>query len=162
MNHALMVDLNTRLSQALGAPVQLELARVPSGIGFREFADTLRPGNGQSSVSYALPWVAVLASSGCAAVGVDIEPLDRPVDPGIARFVLAPGESDADLLTLWTLKEAAYKADPSSRDFTEYTTSPGRCLTPAGQTLRTTTLTHNDLRISVAVCPHPKETDEPD
>ena len=106
------------------------------------------------SVSYALPWVAALGAD-CAAVGVDIEPVDRAVDERVARFVRAEGEPPLDLLTLWTIKEAAYKADPVSRDFTAYVVTGDTCRTPSGALLRIATLTHRGLRISVAVLPDP-------
>lgn len=146
------------LGAELGADLSLRLARVPRHQDFRAVAAEMGATPEQaSSVSYALPWVAVLTAGDGSAVGVDIEPLDRAVDSRIARFVRAPGETEPDLLTLWTIKEAAYKVEPSSRDFTEYRVTQGACRTPSGSTLRTTTLTHDGLRISVAINQQPKE-----
>jgi hypothetical protein len=150
--------LDGRLSVALGVPVCLRLVEVPEGVDFREFADTIGTMSPVRSVSYSLPWAAVLSAARCHSVGVDIESLDRRVDERIARFVRARGESAHDQLTLWTIKEAAYKADPSSRDFTDYLVTPGSCLTPSGKTLRTATITHDGLRISVAVHVKDKES----
>lgn len=152
------VGLDDILGAELGAALSLRLARVPQHKDFREVASALgATRDPATSVSYALPWVAVLAAGDGSVVGVDIEPLDRVVDPRIARFVRAPGESEPDLLTLWTIKEAAYKVDSSSRDLTEYRVTAGACRTPSGNTLRTTTLTHQGLRISVAINQQPKE-----
>ncbi len=150
--------LDGRLSVALGVPVCLRLVEVPAGADFREFADTIGTLSSVRSVSYSLPRVAVLSAARCHSVGVDIESLDRRVDERISRFVRAPGEPEHDLMTLWTIKEAAYKADPSSRDFTDYLVTSGSCLTPSGKRLRTATLTHDGLRISVAAHIKDKES----
>jgi acyl carrier protein len=57
--------------------------------------------------------------SGVAGVGVDVE-LDRLPDPRIARLFLTASERawvadrPAELLRLWTVKEALFKADPGN------------------------------------------------
>ena len=69
---------------------------------------------------------AVGAPSGCAAgIGIDLELL-RPVDARAARFFLTAAERAwverlpsarraVELLRLWTIKEALFKADPLNR-----------------------------------------------
>ena len=147
-------SLQARLSTRLAARVNLVLTQAPAGRDFHEVGASLRPRGRMRSVSYALPWVAALGAD-CAAVGVDIEPVDRAVDGRVARFVRAEGEPLLDLLTLWTIKEAAYKADPVSRDFTAYVVTGDSCHSPSGKRLRIATLTHQVLRISAAVLPDP-------
>jgi hypothetical protein len=55
-----------------------------------------------------------------AGVGVDLEGW-REIEPGTARYFLRPGE-DGDLLHLWTVKEALFKATPANAGvvFTDY------------------------------------------
>lgn len=53
---------------------------------------------------------AVLLDGPARGVGVDLEH-DRPVRPGMARFYLSDAEVTSDLLRLWTVKEAMFKAD---------------------------------------------------
>ncbi len=62
--------------------------------------------------------VVVQVDGGQAGVGVDYEPW-RVVDPRTARFFLGPHErerarGEADLLRLWTVKEALWKATPQN------------------------------------------------
>jgi acyl carrier protein len=80
-----------------------------------------------------------------AGVGVDIEP-ERPVDPRTARFFLTGPERDwlsavdagrrgGELLRLWTVKEALFKADPANRGTTlahYQTRDPAAPAGPAG------------------------------
>jgi acyl carrier protein len=56
---------------------------------------------------------AVLLAGPGAGVGVDLEH-DRTVQPRMARFYLRDAEVGADLLRLWTVKEAMFKADPDN------------------------------------------------
>lgn len=53
---------------------------------------------------------AVLLDGPARGVGVDLEH-DRAVPPGMARFYLSDAEVSGDLLRLWTVKEAMFKAD---------------------------------------------------
>lgn len=53
---------------------------------------------------------AVLLGGPGGGVGVDLEH-DRTVRPRMARFYLRDDEVGADLLRLWTVKEAMFKAD---------------------------------------------------
>jgi acyl carrier protein len=55
---------------------------------------------------------AVLVGGSAAGVGVDLE--DQPVPPAAARFYLRDDEPHDDLLRLWTVKEAMFKADPAN------------------------------------------------
>lgn len=55
--------------------------------------------------------VAARCDGDQAGVGVDLE--GRAVDPRTARFFLRPGEH-GDLLRLWTVKEALFKATPAN------------------------------------------------
>ena len=56
--------------------------------------------------------VAARCDGDQAGVGVDLEGW-RAVDPRTARFFLRPGEQ-GDLLRLWTVKEALFKATPGN------------------------------------------------
>jgi acyl carrier protein len=56
---------------------------------------------------------AVLAGGPAAGVGVDLEH-DRPMHTAMARFYLRDDEPRDDLLRLWTVKEAMFKADPDN------------------------------------------------
>ncbi|MEW1862311.1 phosphopantetheine-binding protein [Streptomyces sp. NBC_00669] len=56
---------------------------------------------------------AVLVGGSAAGVGVDLEH-DQPVRPATARFYLRDDEPHDDLLRLWTVKEAMFKADPAN------------------------------------------------
>jgi acyl carrier protein len=59
---------------------------------------------------------AVLLDGPAAGIGVDLEH-DRPVSPRMARFYLHDDElTQQDLLRLWTVKEAMFKADPGNHD----------------------------------------------
>jgi phosphopantetheinyl transferase len=70
--------------------------------------------------------VAVGGPAALDGIGVDLE-RDRPVRPEAARFfltddeqawarALSPGEQRRQLLRLWTVKEALFKADPENQD----------------------------------------------
>jgi 4'-phosphopantetheinyl transferase EntD len=65
-----------------------------------------------------------------AGVGIDLEPV-RPVRPGAVRFFLTPAERpwleavpaaehEVELIRLWTVKEAVFKADPANEGATTY------------------------------------------
>jgi acyl carrier protein len=56
---------------------------------------------------------AVLVGGAAAGVGVDLEH-DQPVPSAGARFYLHDDEPHDDLLRLWTVKEAMFKADPAN------------------------------------------------
>jgi acyl carrier protein len=56
---------------------------------------------------------AVLLGGPAAGVGVDLEH-DQPVSLAAARFYLRDDEPHDDLLRLWTVKEAMFKADPAN------------------------------------------------
>jgi len=58
-------------------------------------------------------------STGLSGIGVDYE--SRPPSPGSAAHFLAPAErgvrrTPSELLRLWTIKEACFKADPGNSD----------------------------------------------
>lgn len=76
---------------------------------------------GDVAIAVALP-----VNENAAGLGVDLE-LDRPVRRGLARLIcdareqawlddVSPDLRDAELLRLWTAKEALYKADPAQGD----------------------------------------------
>ena len=94
---------------------------------------------------------ALVAAVAGAARAQDVDPLDATAFAArnVTRLALL------DLLTLWTIKEAAYKADPVCRDFTAYVVTGDSCHSPSGKRLRIATLTHQGLRISAAVLPDP-------
>jgi acyl carrier protein len=56
---------------------------------------------------------AVLVGGPATGVGVDLEH-DRPMPRATARFYLRDDEPRDDLLRLWTVKEAMFKADPDN------------------------------------------------
>lgn len=95
-----------------------------------------------------------------AGVGVDLE-LARALDPRTARFFLDARERrPGELLRLWTVKEAVFKADPANdgrtlRDYEllEPGAWTGRARTPDGtRTLHATSPFHGGY-LTVAVTP---------
>lgn len=102
-------------------------------------------------------------------IGIDLEH-DRPMKPDMARLIcgaderawldsLPAGRRDAELLRLWTAKEALYKADPTQGDaiVAEYTlASPGDEVTTGGRResvhrAMVTSLRHPGAVMSVAL-----------
>lgn len=98
--------------------------------------------------------VAVRADGDQVGVGVDYEPF-HPIDPRIARFFVCDGE-DGDLLQLWTVKEALFKATPDNsgavlRDY--LVTGPDRAIDERGNTFRYRSRRLRHGWLTVAVCP---------
>jgi hypothetical protein len=68
-------------------------------------------------------WLAVDPERSVSGIGVDYEAM-RPMRDGTARFYLAdaeraalgPNPREGDLLRLWTVKEALFKANPGNRE----------------------------------------------
>lgn len=95
--------------------------------------------------------------------GVDYEGA-RPADPRTARFFLRAGEQDAardaaNLLRLWTVKEALYKATPDNDDavLLDYELADARCACgwatgPGGEAMRYFSAGAAGGVITVAVC----------
>lgn len=121
--------------------------------------------SGEVAVAVALP--PELSAIG---IGVDLEH-DRPIKPGMARLICdeherawlasLPAECHAaEVLRLWTAKEALYKADPAQGDaiVAEYAlASPGDLVTTGGRSgsihpARLTSLRQVGAVLSVAVC----------
>ena len=109
--------------------------------------------------------VAATAATGHAGVGIDYE-ADRHVHPRTATWFLNAGEmpqSTEDLLRLWTVKEAVYKACPCNRDLTlldfqldDPSTTSGEAGCPKKPALhfRYASLPFMDGIVSAAIC-HP-------
>lgn len=102
--------------------------------------------------------VAVAAYGEHAGVGVDFEP-DRPTDPRTARFFLHEDErADHDLLRLWTVKEALFKATPDNdgAQLLDYhlddaAVTTGSATDRRGHTFRYRSTTFGDGHLTVAV-----------
>lgn len=73
----------------------------------------------QVSLTHSSDWgAAVLArSSEIISVGIDLEPLSREVKPLILARVSHPEDLDLSPLSIWTLKEAAFKALMNTKRF---------------------------------------------
>lgn len=60
-------------------------------------------------------WLCVATMGGIAGVGVDVEQI-RPLDPEVRRFFVHRDDPEcvtgADVVGLWALKEAVFKATP--------------------------------------------------
>ena len=105
--------------------------------------------------------VGVRVDGGQAGVGVDYEPW-RPGDPRTARFFLRAGEreraGDGDLLRLWTVKEALWKATPRNCGATRLdyeTADPADSVGPAAGRGRAFRYASRSVRggwLTVAVC----------
>lgn len=120
---ALFVTAARRIEWLTG---RAALKRLLAALGTKtDAADILFP-NSQYSLTHS-GGIAVAAGVGRAGprgVGVDLE-LRPGMDPRAARFFLTPYERScvelagtlpaAELLRLWTIKEAVYKADPENR-----------------------------------------------
>ena len=110
-----------RRRHATGAALSDALARIHGGAGAhvvraRGAAPVVEGARGELyvSVAHGGAWV-VVAVCAVARVGVDVEPLGREWDAGVAEQVLAPAEREgvrtgAELLVAWTRKEAVVKA----------------------------------------------------
>jgi acyl carrier protein len=121
--------------------------------------------------SAELAIAAVPADPGrVAGIGVDVE-LDRCPDPRTARFFLTAaerrwaGDRPADLLRLWTVKEALFKADPHNAgtvltDYVLATPRAGRGLAfgPDGRRFHYRTTRLHRGALSVALHLHPERT----
>jgi len=108
--------------------------------------------------------LAALAGAGPVGTGIDYEPWRASVDSRTARFFLRPAERAAagtaeDLLRLWTVKEALFKATPGNAgdvlaDFE--VAEPGRpwgaAAGPRGERLRYASTALPGGVLSVAVC----------
>lgn len=104
-----------------------ELARLPAGLRRRDWllgraalrghgiADTSKvafPNRCLSLTHAAGVAMAARCEGAQAGLGVDLEGWRR-IDPRAARFYLRPNET-GDLLRLWTVKEALFKATPAN------------------------------------------------
>ena len=153
---ALAYELERSLAARLGAPLCIGIAttgREALAIAL-EAADRTRgevaswpcpfaslTHSGDVAIAIALP-----ASFPSAGIGIDLEH-DRPIKPGMARLICATHERDwlaalpaeqqpAEVLRLWTAKEALYKADPAQGDsiIAEYAlATPGAEITTGGR-----------------------------
>jgi len=133
--------LEKSLSGALGRALCLEITEVPPGhpdrrqcewlaardaLGrvFRRLSESSDPTsirfpNPRFSLSHTTHTAVAVGVERGQGIGVDVEE-GHPVDPRAARFFLSPDEmrqdiSKIDLLRLWTVKEALFKADPDNR-----------------------------------------------
>lgn len=107
---------------------------------------------------------AAMAGGDVLGTGVDFEPARATVDLRIARFFLGPAERAAastggDLLRLWTVKEALFKATPGNHRvvLADYTLDDpagahGSATGPQSQDLRYATVAAAGGVLTVAVC----------
>jgi hypothetical protein len=107
---------------------------------------------------------AVMAGETVVGTGVDFEPDSRAVDPRAARFFLDPAERAAactggDLLRLWTVKEALFKATPGNArvvlaDYAldDPAAACGSATGPRDEDLRYATVAAAGGVLTVAVC----------
>lgn len=96
--------------------------------------------------------------------GVDVELTARRPDPRSARFFLRADErpselSAAELLRLWTVKEALFKATPDNADLVlldyrlaDAVSTTGRAAGPGGEQLEYASTLVPDGVLTVAVC----------
>lgn len=93
------------------------------GLGSSEDTSLLAFPNGRVSLTHSAGLAAAAAcrGPGILGVGIDFE-APRPIRAGSERFFLTASErerlggtGEADLLRLWTVKEALFKADPGNR-----------------------------------------------
>ena len=109
--------------------------------------------------------VAAGVEGGQGGVGVDYEP-GRGVEPRTARFFLRPPERQpgraGDLLRLWTVKEALFKATPGNEGATllDYETvdpgaGAGEALDGTGRAFRYASAAVRGGWLTVAVCDGP-------
>jgi phosphopantetheinyl transferase len=153
---ALAQDLERVLSLRLGAPLRigiaatggeaLEMALRAAGRPLDAVASWPCPfaslsHSGDVAIAVALP-PGVRATG----VGIDLEH-DRPIKPGMARLICGDDErtwlaslpaerQPAEVLRLWTAKEALYKADPAQGEaiVADYTLAcPGDAVTTGGR-----------------------------
>lgn len=180
MISAFASDLEQLLALRLGAPVRVGIAAT----GHEALAIALRAADRalESVESWPCSFASLTHSSDVAVavalpadvpaigIGVDLEH-DRPIKPGMARLICNTHErawlaslplelQDAEVLRLWTAKEALYKADPAQGDsiVAEYAlASPGDTITTGGRLDSSHHATLTSLRpagavISVALC----------
>ncbi len=177
---ALAHGLEHTLAQRLGVQVHVGLAAT----GRDAVAIALRAGGRETETvaSWPCSYASLTHSRDVAiaialplhiraiGIGIDLEH-DRPMKPDMARLICGAHERawleslpkdrrDAELLRLWTAKEALYKADPTQGDaiIAEYTlASPGDEVTTGGRResvhrATVTSLRHPGAVVSVALC----------
>ncbi len=113
------------------------------------------------SVSHSGPMAVAVSVGGGAGVGVDLETRDG-ADPRAARFFLHDDEvvsEPHELLRLWTVKEALFKATPANAggrllDYRviDATVDAGTATDVAGRTFRYASGLLDRHRLTVAVC----------
>lgn len=167
-------ELEREVARRLGAPVHVGVAATgPEALAIALTAAGRAP---DSAASWPCSFASLTHSGDiaiavalpphvhAAGIGVDVE-LDRPVKSGMARLICAAGErawleslpaerQPAELLRLWTAKEALYKADPAQGDaiVAEYTLAhPEDTITLGGRTDTTHHATVTSLRAEGAV-----------
>ena len=153
---ALAYELEWWLAGLLGAPLRVGIATT----GRDALAIALRAANRAPDAVAGWPCpFASLTHSGDVAVAVAVPPdvrtigigidleHDRPIKPGMVRLICSeherawlaslPAERQAaEVLRLWTAKEALYKADPAQGDaiVAEYSLAhPGASVTTGGR-----------------------------
>lgn len=177
---AIARTLERAISRRLGVPLRIAIAAT----GREALASALRAASRAADAvsSWPCPFASLTHSGDVAiaialppdvcatGIGIDLE-LDRPIKPGMARLICGererawvsslPAERQAaEVLRLWTAKEALYKADPGQGDaiVADYTLAqPGRAVTTGGRLDSQRHATVTSLRsagavISVALC----------
>lgn len=167
-------ELERSLERRLGVPVRVAIAATgPAAIAAALLAAGRPP---EPVTSWPCPFVSLSHSGEVAlavalppevralGLGVDLEH-DRPVKPGMARLIcdpherawlatISPERHAAELLRLWTAKEALYKADPAQGEaiVADYAlASPGDLVTTGGRVGAARHATLTSLRRSGAV-----------
>jgi 4'-phosphopantetheinyl transferase EntD len=177
---SLAFALENAIARRLGVPLRIGIAATGPEALASALRAASRPANAVSGwpCSFASLThsgdvaIAVSLPSGLDAIGVGIDlEHDRPIKPGMARLICGererawlsslPAERQAaEVLRLWTAKEALYKADPTQGDaiVADYTLAePGRAVTTGGRLDSTHHATVTSVHfvtavISVAVC----------
>lgn len=172
--------LERAVALRLGIPMRVGIAAT----GREALASALRAANRavDAVASWPCPFASLTHSGDVAiaialpcdvratGIGIDLEH-DRPIKPGMARLICGererawiaslPAERQAaEVLRLWTAKEALYKADPAQGDaiVADYTLAqPGSAVTTGGRLDSNHHATVTSLRsagavISVALC----------
>lgn len=153
---ALAYELERSLSHRLGAPLRIGVAAT----GREALAIALAAADraADAVASWPCPFASLTHSGDVAiavalpphvratGIGIDLEH-DRPIKPGMARLICCKHERSwlaslpverqpAEVLRLWTAKEALYKADPAQGDaiVADYTLAhPGDPITAGGR-----------------------------
>lgn len=152
--------LNRESEKKLSLGAELCLAAASAELGLPVPPEYECGEKGKPGFSFSPPYFSLSHCEGyalCALshdeLGVDAEPADRTVSPGVIRRLLAPGEACPDPIWKWVEKESYVKltGEGLSRGLRSFTTSGENVLDGSGAPLAyLTKLSHSGLCISVA------------